>query len=89
MSAGLICKQHVLDGRGNQFCLVPAIVVIHGIAVICSPTARRVGQEVVDSDVRDVRLERSLAVLCAEYPRSTEDLVIEIEFARLYEREDS
>ena len=47
----------------------------------------RIGQEVVDSDLRDVRLEWSLAVLCAEYPAAPKTLSLRL-VCRLYERED-
>ena len=74
------------NGFGDEFFVVPGIVVEHGIGVVVGPAAGGVGKEMVDGDVGDV-LAEVFAVVEAEDAAGAEDFVVEIEFALLEKRE--
>lgn len=86
--AGRIGEGLVGDGFGDEFGLVPAVVVHHGVGGVGGPTAAGVGEEMVDGDVGDVLLVGRLAVLDAEDGGGAEDLVGELELALFDEGED-
>src|SRR5450631_3378761 len=88
VGAGRAGERKIGDGIGDEFGLVPAIVVHHGVGVVVGPTARCVGEEMVDGDVCNVLLVGRLAILDAEDAGGAEDLVREVELALLEERED-
>ena len=76
------------DGFGDEFGVVPAVVVRHGVVGVVGPAAAGVGEEIVDGDVGDPLLVGRLAVLDAEDGGGAEDFVGEVELALLDEGED-
>src|ERR1700722_4833858 len=88
MSTRFICKRHVLDGRGHQLRLAPAVIVHHRVIVVRRPSAGCVSEKMVYGNVCDVLLIRGLTVFFTEYPRRTKDFVSKAKFASLDQRED-
>lgn len=88
VGAGLVGQEVVSDGFGDEFGVVPAVVVPHGVVGIVGPAAAGVGEELVDGDVGDPLLVGWLAVLDAEDGAGAEDFVGEAELALLDEGED-
>ena len=88
MLARRIGERQVLDGPGDEFFVVPGIVLEHGIGGVVGPAAGGVGEKVIDSDIGDVLLVGSFSIFCAEDAGGPENFVVEIEFALFEQRED-
>jgi len=88
VGAGLVGEGMVGDGFGDEFRVVPAVVVHHGVVGVVGPAAAGVGEELVDGDVGDPLLVGGLAVLDVEDGAGAEDFVGEVELALLDEGED-
>src|ERR1700744_1983892 len=88
MSTRFIRKRYVLDGRGNQLSLAPAIIVHHWVICVRRPSAGCVSEKMVYGNLCDILLIRGLTVFFTENSRRTNDLVREAKFASLDQREN-